>query len=161
MVLNFGSTKKPQPTVPPKPSHAQVSHPSPPSNHKLTTHLAGNETQLLASTTSEGVSLNVNVPGGQQIYVASDGSLSATQAHSANTGENGLRTPFEYTPAPTSSVGFLLFNNSSFTACPTATDPNVYQVFALGYPGFVPGAGCIAFSLGPHPVTSSPVWQYI
>lgn len=137
------------------------SNPSPPSNTKLKTAPAGNSTQLLASTTSEGISLNANVPGGQQVYVASDGSLSATQAHSANTGDNGLRGPFEYTPAPTSSVGSLLFNNLSFTACPVATDPNVYQVFALGYPGFVAGTGCIAFNLGTYPGTSSPVWQYI
>ncbi|CAG8960619.1 hypothetical protein HYFRA_00013497 [Hymenoscyphus fraxineus] len=121
----------------------------------------GNTTQLVLSASSETVSLNTVVPGGQQAYIASDGSLSATQAHSGNIG-TGTRTPFEYTPqAGPGRVGVVQFNNTEFTACPSAEDANVYQVFALGYSGYVAGEACINIALGTAIVESTPVWQYI
>jgi hypothetical protein len=121
----------------------------------------GTYTQLLASADSPSVSLNVVVPGGQQAYVADDGSLSVTQAHSASTGTNGLRVPFSYTPAASEgTVGQLSFNGNGFVACPSGEE-SVYQIFAAGYPGFVAPEGCIGVGLATSVVDSAPVWQYI
>lgn len=41
--------------------------------------------------------LSVNVPGGQQLYVRSDGSIGYTQAHSASVPTGALRSGFKYT----------------------------------------------------------------
>ncbi|EPE29402.1 IgE-binding protein [Glarea lozoyensis ATCC 20868] len=121
----------------------------------------GTFTQLIASTDSEGISMNVEVPGGQQAYVANDGSLSVTQAHSGSTGTNGLRGPFSYTPAASEgTVGQLSFNGNGFLACPSA-EASVYQIFAAGYPGFVAPEGCIGVGLATSVIDSAPVWQYI
>jgi hypothetical protein len=124
--------------------------------------LDGTFTEVITSADSETLSMNVVVPGGQQAYVAEDGSLSVTQAHSVSTGTNGLRAPFSYTPQPgPNRVGGLSFNGNGFVACPAAGETGVYQIFAAGSPGYTPAVECIGVGLATAIVESSPVWQYI
>lgn len=106
--------------------------------------------------------MNVIVPGGQQAYVAGDGSLSVTQAHSSSTGTDGLRGPFSYTPAASANtVGQLGFNGGGFVACPAADVAGAYQLFASAAPGYVANEACIGVGLATSVVESAPVWQYI
>jgi hypothetical protein len=75
--------------------------------------------------------MNVAVPGGQQVYVASGGALAYTAAHSANIPDDGQTATFSYTPEQdVNYVGFLKFDNKGgFQACPTGEQQH-YQVYA-------------------------------
>jgi hypothetical protein len=76
------------------------------------------------------MSMNVAVPGGQQVYVASGGALGYTGVHSANVPQDAQRTTFNYAPQTSDGgVGTLTFDNQGFVVCPTKDAP-VYQVFA-------------------------------
>lgn len=88
----------------------------PPGN---TTVLAGGEKTL---------SLGVVVPGGQQVYVAPDGSLSYTQAHSAYIPAGSSIDEFSReAPTPPNTFGYLNFE-TGFVACP-AGEGEGWQVF--------------------------------
>ncbi|KAG9231058.1 hypothetical protein BJ875DRAFT_341573, partial [Amylocarpus encephaloides] len=122
----------------------------------------GTQTQVGVSTGSDTVYANTIVPGGQAVYVAGDGSLSVTVAHSGSTGENGLRAPFQYTPqAGEDDVGSLDFNDLEWAACPNGEE-GVYQIFADGSPNFdtADHPNCIGIALGPVISDSQSVWQY-
>ncbi|KAK6351442.1 hypothetical protein TWF718_004602 [Orbilia javanica] len=112
-------------------------------------------------------SLNVQVPGGQRIYVAPDGSLSYTQAHSA------------YIPPGSTEGGFILgpknANNGlrpithkkgGFYACPATEGTGPWKVF-VGQPkdANVPSghaSHCLGFSNQAVEFTSEQfgAWQY-
>jgi len=102
---------------------------------------AGNETVF------EGLlSMDVEVPGGQLAYVAANGALGYTQAHSATIPPGAFTKGFSWTHLFTTSitgeVGELDFKatastKSGFLACPdvpTLVPGATYQIFA-----FVPG----------------------
>lgn len=78
----------------------------PPGN--TTTFAGGNDT----------LSLGVVVPGGQQVYVGPDGSLSYTTAHSAYIPPGSTVTGFSRTPAPNSDLFGYLNWDCGFLACP-------------------------------------------
>ncbi|ORY75793.1 hypothetical protein BCR37DRAFT_383951 [Protomyces lactucae-debilis] len=88
------------------------------------------------STTSfivanDRASLAVSVPGGQQVYVNSDGRLSYTVPHSGNTGTGSTVTGFSVSPMATGPNVDLLFNGQeSFLACPVADAAGEYEIFA-------------------------------
>lgn len=90
------------------------------------------------------LSLGVVVPGGQSVYVAKDGSLSYTIAHSGVVPEGSIADQFSKT-APTEGnvVGYLNFE-TGFVACPSATDSS-YQVFGQT-DGFKAAAECLGFN---------------
>lgn len=118
------------------------------------------------------------VPGGQAIYVAPDGALSFTQAHSAYIPPGSAVTGFSYTPHETEEGrGTYGFNGmggagaGGFMACPDslgAENPD-WQVFAAVQNATVPTgdtADCLGFKAmaltytAPH--EDGPVaWQYI
>lgn len=74
--------------------------------------------------------MDVEVPGGQQVYVTPSGTFGYTEAHSAALPADALLTGWQYTPAASvNSVGTLKFaNGTGFVACPT--NGTVYQVLA-------------------------------
>lgn len=72
-------------------------------------------TQYLSSDT---LSLLTSVPGGQQVYVAADGQLKFTQAHSASTGNGSFVQGFGI------AQGHLLFENTGFVAVATNETSN-------------------------------------
>ncbi|KXT02392.1 hypothetical protein AC578_174 [Pseudocercospora eumusae] len=80
---------------------------------------------------ADTLSLDVAVPGGQQVYVSADGALKYTVAHSASTGEGSTVNGFGI------SEGHLLFENNDFIAVATNETSNLpdgkgtaYQIYA-------------------------------
>ena len=87
---------------------------------------AGNTTVLSGGDNTLG--LGVVVPGGQQVYVASNGSLEYTQAHSAAIPTGATQTGFSReAPSGGNTFGYLHFD-TGFVACP-AGEGQGYQVF--------------------------------
>ena len=76
-----------------------------------------------------------NVPGGQNVYVKEDGTLSFTEPHQEDVFPNGSYTSgFTYTSEPDHGTAFLGFTNggaTTFLACPDKPTPaeSYYQVF--------------------------------
>lgn len=114
---------------------AQVGDACPPGN---TTVFSGGDKTL---------SMGVLVPGGQQAYIAPDGSLSFTQAHSVAIPEGSVVDQFSYTaPANGAAFGYLNFE-TGFVACPTKEPSQTgYQVFGQKTDGATFGADCLGFS---------------
>ncbi|PGG98431.1 hypothetical protein AJ79_08871 [Helicocarpus griseus UAMH5409] len=114
-------------------------------------------------------SLNVMVPGGQQIYVEPTGALGFTQAHSAQIPEGSLTTGFKFTPGDQfGHWTFEGFGADGFMGCPPQNpdESPLYQVFANIKNATVPTGNvddCLPFSAlappytGPNPAA----WQYI
>jgi hypothetical protein len=102
--------------------------------------------------------LNVQVPGGQRVYIASDGSLSYTIAHSASIPSDSFTSGFGYTPQATANtIGRLKFNDGMFMACPA--DDEVYQVYAQNARGFT-RADCVGINIGTSEYGGAPAWEY-
>jgi hypothetical protein len=105
----------------------------PPGN---TTVLAGGDKTL---------SLGVIVPGGQQVYVAADGSLSYTTAHSAYIPAGSVVDQFSKTaPSNGNSFGYLNFE-TGFVACPVGAADQGYQVYGQTQ-NFEASSDCLGFS---------------
>jgi len=122
----------------------------------------GNVTVILG-----GYSMDTEVPGGQQIYVAPDGSLSFTQAHSIYIPTGSALGPFTVTAGvPDARYSFTGWGASGFMACPnTASDPTSWQVFAALQNATVPTKNvndCLGFdALALNYTGTVPAWQYI
>ena len=88
--------------------------------------------------------MGVIVPGGQQAYVAPDGALSYTVAHSAYIPSGSIVDQFsKEAPTAGSQFGHLNFE-TGFIACP-AGEGQGYQVFGQITNGTF-GAECLGFS---------------
>jgi hypothetical protein len=115
-----------------------------------------------AVNTASGASLYDEVPGGQQLYVAKNGAVGYTIAHSAAIPSGAYTTGFVYTPpASGQPYGHLSFNAggaTGFLACPTTASGYPYQIYAD-----VKGANttnCLGFDAFAIPYTGAPAWQY-
>lgn len=108
------------------------------------------------------MSLRVDVPGGQQIYVAPTGELGYTIAHSASYPAGSGLSPFEYNPqTQAGSVGTLTFENGDFYACPVEGQDGVYQVFAAAYGDQEKYASeCTGFGFATAEWDGKTAWQY-
>ncbi|KAI4153257.1 MAG: hypothetical protein LQ341_000561 [Variospora aurantia] len=122
-----------------------------------------------------GASMNVVVPGGQQVYVASNGALRFTTAHSAyipaGSAVQGFNATIGEVNGPLGRFNVSGLGATGFLACPTnANGAGPYQVFA-NVKGLkntdVPGENqdkCLGFSALTAPVDredlSAFVWQY-
>lgn len=98
----------------------------------------------------------MEVPGGQLVYVQSNGALGFTVAHSAGTPAGSVESPFGLT-----EDGVLTFTGlgaTGFVACPTAgTFP--FQIFANVAGGSFDG--CLSFTPEAVVWTDGPgAWQY-
>ncbi|KAL8819920.1 MAG: hypothetical protein Q9223_001750 [Gallowayella weberi] len=117
---------------------------------------------------------DVVVPGGQQIYVAPNGKLSYTIAHSAYIPPNSAVQTFNATSGTVNeNLGQLTFQGlggSGFLACPSKKSNGKwggpYQVFvdvkALSDKDVPSGCkkDCLGFNALTAPYTGAPVWQY-
>ncbi|TGO14329.1 hypothetical protein BPAE_0657g00020 [Botrytis paeoniae] len=105
------------------------------------------------------LSLNAGVPGGQQVYIASDYAVSFTQPHSADT-QGGVISGWTYTAGENGSVGSLSFPDYGFIACP-GESAGVYGVFLT--PGGAGTGNCtnIAVATAPYTGEGSSAWEYI
>lgn len=119
----------------------------------------GNTTVLAGG--DQTLSLGVVVPGGQQVYVAPDGALSYTTAHSAAIPEGSEQTGFSRT-APTNGNAFGYLNfDTGFVACPAANvTADGYQVFGQVASGATFGDDCLGFSALTVAVDQPGAWQY-
>ncbi|KKY15556.1 putativebinding protein [Phaeomoniella chlamydospora] len=112
--------------------------------------------------------LSIEVPGGQQIYVAPSGALGFTQAHTANMPAGSVISPITYTPQTGTAYNGVIstsaFGATGFMACPTTT--NNWQVYAAISNATVP-TGNLADCLGFDAVTvdwtgaNPEAWQYV
>ncbi|TKX23242.1 hypothetical protein C1H76_4309 [Elsinoe australis] len=95
--------------------------------------------------------MDTSVPGGQQVYIASDGRAKYTQAHSANTGTGSSVTGFSF------AQGALLFKGNDWIACP---QDGAYAVYAAAASNQT-DAGCLGFRFRAEEAGSAEgAWQY-
>jgi len=89
---------------------------------------AGNTTAFTYNNATSTLLMDVEVPGGQQVYITPSGEFGYTVAHSAALPAGAQVTGWQYTPAASqNSVGTLkISNGTGFVACPT--NGTVYQV---------------------------------
>ena len=98
---------------------------------------------------------NVAVPGGQYIYIAINGALSFTQAHS------GIAPPGSFFNGFDVNDGKLQFQGDDWLSCPPADGTTDFQLFASalskGY------NGCVSVTLSIEAIVASNfgAWQYI
>lgn len=110
---------------------------------------------------------DVEVPGGQQVYVDPSGALAFTQAHSANIPEGSSIGPFTFTPGTQfGTYSTSAFGATGFMACPDdAANPTKWQVFAAIQNASVPTGNvgdCLGFDAAAPAFTGDvPAWQYI
>ncbi|KAF2819538.1 hypothetical protein CC86DRAFT_130994 [Ophiobolus disseminans] len=117
----------------------------------------GNETVLAGGYKT--LSLGVIVPGGQQVYVAPDGALSYTGAHSAYIPPGSIVDGFSReAPAAGAQFGVLNFD-TGFVACPAAAADQGYQVFGQ-VDGATFGDGCLGFNALAVAGDKPGAWQY-
>ncbi|ORX92628.1 hypothetical protein BCR34DRAFT_629481 [Clohesyomyces aquaticus] len=102
------------------------------------------------------LSLGVVVPGGQQVYVAPDGSLSYTQPHSAYIPEGSVRVGWSREAQTDNVIGFLNFV-SGLIACPVAGKP--WQVYGK-LPGLTFDSACLGFNALTINGTEAGAWEY-
>lgn len=106
---------------------------------------------------------DVEVPGGQQVYIGPHGALRFTQAHSAFIPPGSSLGPFKYEPGcPFSHYTYTGEGASGFMACPKN---NRWQVFAAIENATVPSgnvADCLSFNaLAVTYKGPIPAWQYV
>jgi hypothetical protein len=121
-----------------------------------------NSTLFAANSASDGLSMSVVVPGGQQVYVAADGALGYTIPHSGLIPDGAMTTPFKFTPAAAGQpIGHLEFNGNGFEACLLPNETFIYQIYAAGVPGFSI-EGCYGIDFATVAITAEPTaaWEY-
>ncbi|RJE26329.1 IgE-binding protein [Aspergillus sclerotialis] len=110
-----------------------------------------------------GSALNVEVPGGQQVYIAPGGALKFTAPHSASMPPGSIKSGFEYEPGnPFGHWTWKGQSGSGWMACPA---DGAYQVFANVKDAEVPSgnvADCIGFdAMAVADKSNSPAaWEY-
>ncbi|EIN06512.1 hypothetical protein PUNSTDRAFT_127270 [Punctularia strigosozonata HHB-11173 SS5] len=88
----------------------------------------GTQTAFIGGSST--LELDDEVPGGQQIYVQSNGALGYTAPHSAVIPAGATLTGFFWTGgAAAGDLGFIGLGATSFIACPTTSGGPPYQIF--------------------------------
>lgn len=121
---------------------------------------AGNETIFAGGDNT--LSLDVEVPGGQQVYIKPTGELAYTEAHSALMGDGAISTGFHLSNGSSSSgLGALTWTNG-FVACPSGNGTSYpYQIYAA-VNGFNK-TNCLGFDFLASTILNATVgaWQYV
>lgn len=109
------------------------------------------------------IQMDVEVPGGQQLYVGPKGVLSYTSAHSADIPEGSSVQGFTYTAGASGSVGSLGFEDVGFAACPVVDGTltgKLFQIYATVEDGKYT-TNCTGISLGAVTYTGDvAAWEY-
>ncbi|KAK8153093.1 IgE-binding protein [Phyllosticta citrichinensis] len=119
---------------------------------------AGNETIFAGGDNT--LALDVEVPGGQQVYIKPTGELTYTTAHSAYMGMGAISTGFHLNNGTSSSgLGSLSWTNG-FVACPAGNASYPYQIYAA-VNGFNK-TNCLGFDFLTSTVLTDKIgaWQY-
>ncbi|KAI1141929.1 hypothetical protein F5Y05DRAFT_210281 [Hypoxylon sp. FL0543] len=105
------------------------------------------------------IALDVIVPGGQQVYIAADGSLSYTAAHSATLPEGAVTTGFERTRSESFGAPVVLSHSGqSWLMCPvTEGEPRerTYQLYVGSGPD-----GCLSTGVRTYTASGPDAWEY-
>ncbi|KAI1416954.1 hypothetical protein F5Y13DRAFT_185785 [Hypoxylon sp. FL1857] len=105
------------------------------------------------------LSLDVAVPGGQQVYIAADGSLSYTVAHSAALPDGAVATGFERTRSESFGAPVVLGHSGQFwLMCPVSEgEPRerTYQIYVGSGK-----EGCINTSVRTYTSSGPDAWEY-
>ncbi|KAL8713616.1 MAG: hypothetical protein Q9220_002478 [cf. Caloplaca sp. 1 TL-2023] len=130
-------------------------------------------TETVFAVGGGGASLDTEVPGGQEVYVAPSGALGYTQAHSGSYPTGSALQTFNATVNTINgNIGQFTFQGlgaAGFLACPaTANGTGPYQIFAdvaslsdEDVPGGCKDA-CLGFDALTAEYTEGPAaWQYI
>ncbi|KAF3921984.1 hypothetical protein ABW20_dc0104473 [Dactylellina cionopaga] len=88
---------------------------------------SGNSTSL--AWNEYGPYMNVLVPGGQRLYIAPDGSLSYTQAHSASMPPGSITEGFTLGPKQENTLRSISHTSGGFIACPVKKNVGPWMVF--------------------------------
>ncbi|KAI0188029.1 hypothetical protein EV127DRAFT_435298 [Xylaria flabelliformis] len=121
---------------------------------------SGTGTTLVIGNGTATMSLQVSVPGGQQVYIGPDGALSYTQAHSAAMPANSTVTGFSRERSESFGAPVYLYSSlSSWWLCPVSEgEPRerTYQIFASNAnPG-----DCYNTQIRTYTPDEGHVWQY-
>ncbi|KAI1755747.1 hypothetical protein F4782DRAFT_366816 [Xylaria castorea] len=121
---------------------------------------SGTGTTLVIGNGTTTMSLSVSVPGGQQVYVAPDGSLSYTQAHSAAMPANSTVTGFSRERSEAFGAPVYLYSTRRYWyLCPVSEgEPRerTYQIFASDEDP----EGCYSTQIRTYNPDAAHVWQY-
>ncbi|KAF1343743.1 hypothetical protein BDV97DRAFT_425821 [Delphinella strobiligena] len=117
-----------------------------------------NQTKTIFAGGDSTLSLDVEVPGGQQVYVDTYGNLRYTEAHSADVGTGSQVTGFNV------SSTTLQYNLQDFLACGLgSTEDYAYQIriaAAATAPVTPASDNCIGFSFFISENTEAAAWEY-
>ncbi|ESZ91745.1 hypothetical protein SBOR_7852 [Sclerotinia borealis F-4128] len=118
---------------------------------------AGTDTTFAAGDNT--LSMNVEVPGGQQVYVATSAAVSFTPPHSGDT-QGGVVTGWTYTAGQDGALGQMSLPGYGFIACASTDGPGIYQVYAtLGGSGT---GNCSGIAVATVPYTGAvSAWEYL
>jgi len=115
---------------------------------------AGTSTVFVGGDTTDTLSLSVEVPGGQQVYIAPDGTMSYTQAHSANIPPGSILDGWS---RDESGAGYgHLYWQGGLVGCPV--EGKGYQIY-----GLLPGLtydDCLGFTAVTNNQTEIGAWEY-
>ncbi|KAH8165103.1 hypothetical protein CIB48_g3130 [Xylaria polymorpha] len=101
------------------------------------------------------IGLQVEVPGGQQVYIGPDGALSFTPAHSAYIPPGSIVNGFSREQGIGPNEVYLRIANRQWYICPLPE--NVYQVFAFN----VSHDNCFEVAINTFVPQPGNVWEYI
>jgi hypothetical protein len=101
------------------------------------------------------LSMGTVVPGGQQVYIDTDGAVKYTQAHSAAIPEGAIVTG--WTTSPGNGFGILSNSNGGFVACPS--ENNSWKVY-IGLECVEFDSACLGFDALTSNTTEAGAWQY-
>lgn len=102
------------------------------------------------------LSLGTVVPGGQQVYVAKDGALSFTQAHSADVPKGSVVDGFSFKTGK--EFGTLSWG-TGFVACPVKGSKTEFQIYGTSKT-IKAGKDCEGFEFLTPSVKAPGAWQY-
>ncbi|KAK3384891.1 hypothetical protein B0H63DRAFT_559612 [Podospora didyma] len=111
---------------------------------------------------NETLSLNVVVPGGQQVYIAPDGALGYTPPHSTFKPDGSVVTGWRREISDAGGAPTVLWNQAGgyFVACPVGdAKDDVYQIY-LNSGDALSGAACVSFQMRTYTAAGAVAWEY-
>lgn len=107
---------------------------------------------------SDALSMSVQVPGGQEVYIAQDGALGFSLAHTPPGSEAIASKGFAKSEGRL--FGGLSYVDGGFFACPVEGSPTVWQIF-VNISHFRQSWSCVSFDVLTVNTTGIGAWEYV